>query len=132
MARIAKIRTNVGVPFPALVTASGPVTIAKNSGVWTVGFSIGNLNQQSAVLGALSTDFLIVYDSVTKAFFKATLTDIQTMRTTTVAALPAAAQNKGVSFLVSDATATAFWSIVVGGGANVIPVTSDGVNWRIG
>lgn len=50
----------------------------------------------------------------------------------TVAQLPTASAYKGVRYLVSDATATAFWTIVVGGGANIVPVTSDGTNWRIG
>jgi hypothetical protein len=33
---------------------------------------------------------------------------------------------------VTDATATTFNSIVAGGGANKVPVWSDGTNWRIG
>lgn len=49
-----------------------------------------------------------------------------------VSALPPAASNQGVRRMVSDATATTFWSIVAGGGANIVPVTSDGANWRIG
>lgn len=51
---------------------------------------------------------------------------------TTVAKLPAASANQGVSYMVTDATATTFWSIVAGAGTNVIVVTSDGTNWRIG
>lgn len=57
------------------------------------------------------------------------------LQTTTVAvsALPAAATgNKGMRRMVSDANATTFWSVVAGGGANIVPVTSDGTNWRIG
>lgn len=33
---------------------------------------------------------------------------------------------------VTDATATTFFSVVVGGGANHVPITCDGTNWRIG
>lgn len=51
----------------------------------------------------------------------------------TVANLPAAAANKNVrGYMVTNATATTFWSIVAGGGANIVPVISDGTNWRIG
>jgi hypothetical protein len=39
MARLPKIRVNTQVPFPALVTGSGPITITKVNGVWQVGFS---------------------------------------------------------------------------------------------
>lgn len=38
----------------------------------------------------------------------------------------------GTRAFVSDATSTAFASVVVGGGANKVPVYSDGTNWRIG
>lgn len=55
------------------------------------------------------------------------------MATTTVAALPAAATAAaGARMFVTDANATTFASVVAGGGANIVPVYSDGTNWRIG
>lgn len=51
----------------------------------------------------------------------------------TVATLPAAATaGQGASAFVSDANATTFASTVAGGGANFVPVYSDGANWKIG
>ena len=51
----------------------------------------------------------------------------------TVATLPAAATaGAGARAFVSDSTATTFAAIVAGGGANGVPVYSDGTNWRIG
>jgi hypothetical protein len=38
----------------------------------------------------------------------------------------------GARSFVDDATATTFGTIVAGGGANKVPVYSDGTNWRIG
>jgi hypothetical protein len=38
----------------------------------------------------------------------------------------------GARSFVTDATATTFASVVAGGGANGVPVYSDGTNWRIG
>jgi hypothetical protein len=53
--------------------------------------------------------------------------------TLTVATLPAAATaGQGARAVVTDANATTFHSIVAAGGANVVPVISDGINWRIG
>jgi len=50
-----------------------------------------------------------------------------------VSALPAAATaGSGARAFVTDANATTFASIVAGGGANKVPVYSDGTNWRIG
>lgn len=48
-----------------------------------------------------------------------------------VAALGSAA-TPGRRKFVSDANATTFASVVAGGGANNVPVYSDGTNWRIG
>lgn len=51
----------------------------------------------------------------------------------TVATLPrASGVGKGSRAFVSDANATTFATIVAGGGANSVPVYSDGTNWRIG
>jgi hypothetical protein len=50
-----------------------------------------------------------------------------------VSALPAAATvGAGTRGFVNDATATTFASTVTGGGANTVPVYSDGSNWLIG
>jgi hypothetical protein len=50
----------------------------------------------------------------------------------TVATLPSAATSQYTRAFVTDATATTFNSVVAGGGANKVPVWSDGANWRIG
>lgn len=53
--------------------------------------------------------------------------------TTTVSGLPAASTaGAGARAFVTDATATTFASTVAGGGANSVPVYSDGTNWKIG
>jgi hypothetical protein len=50
-----------------------------------------------------------------------------------VAGLPGApAAGPGARLFVLDATVTTFASAVVGGGANPVPVYSDGTVWRIG
>lgn len=51
----------------------------------------------------------------------------------TVATLPSAATSgAGARSFVSDALTTVFAATVVGGGANKVPVYSDGTNWKIG
>ena len=49
-----------------------------------------------------------------------------------VSALPAASSHSGEGYLVSDANSTTFGGIVAGSGTNIVPVYSDGTNWRIG
>jgi hypothetical protein len=67
--------------------------------------------------------------------YHAALTQIEpplAMESKTVAALPSAAANTGKSYMVTDANATTFNSIVAGGGANIVRVFSNGTTWRIG
>lgn len=52
--------------------------------------------------------------------------------TTVAKLLPVAQAGVGARAFVTDANATTFASIVAGGGANKVPVYSDGTNWRIG
>lgn len=49
-----------------------------------------------------------------------------------VGSLPSAVGIAGARFLVNNATVTTFASVVAAGGANIVPVFSDGTNWRIG
>jgi acetaldehyde dehydrogenase (acetylating) len=58
---------------------------------------------------------------------------INAATSTVVASLPSAATaGAGARHFVTDATATTFLSVVAGGGANKVPVVSDGTNWLIG
>jgi len=49
-----------------------------------------------------------------------------------VSSLPAANTMANAKAIVNNANSTTFHSIVAGGGSNVVPVFSDGTNWRIG
>ena len=58
---------------------------------------------------------------------------VRTSTAYTVATLPAAGTaGAGARAYVTDANATTFASIVAGGGANIVPVMSNGTNWIIG
>jgi hypothetical protein len=46
--------------------------------------------------------------------------------------LPSPTNNATMRAFVSDATATTYHSVPIGGGGNFVPVFSDGTNWRIG
>ena len=66
-----------------------------------------------------------VTETVLRGYVKST--------TYAVAGLVAAATaGAGARAFVTDASATTFASVVAGGGANGVPVYSDGTNWRIG
>lgn len=73
----ANIRVNTPVPFPALVTGSGPVTVAKVNGVWTLGFSVSSFGiQNPPPLANWATDYALVYDSAAKQFIQVPLGSI--------------------------------------------------------
>lgn len=104
-----------------LLNTSFPFVL-KNSGGGNL-FYVSNAG--SMTLGVNSASAHTVNGSITS-------TGVITPLKTTVALLPAAAGNQGARAFVTDATVTTFASAVVGGGANPVPVYSDGTTWRIG
>lgn len=78
----ANIRVQTPVPFPALVTGSGVITVTKVNGVWTVGFNISNLNAQVPPLLNYATDYILVWDSVAQSFFRMTLSGLMNLTRT--------------------------------------------------
>jgi hypothetical protein len=66
------VRINLSAPFPTQVQGSGPVTISKQLGVWTVGFSTTKLGALSLNLDPTTITFL-VYSSGTGTFYNITL-----------------------------------------------------------
>ena len=66
----ANIRLNTSFPFPALVNGSGPVTLSKKNGIWTIGLSADVLAVQVPPPGSYPNDYVLVWDSVTKTWFK--------------------------------------------------------------
>ncbi len=60
------------------------------------------------------------------------LRNVRTEATTVAGLVAAATAGAGARAFVTDATATTFASAVTGGGANAVPVYSDGSAWYIG
>lgn len=65
----ANIRVNTLLPFPSLVTGTGPVTVSKVNGIWKVGLNFTQLAQQNPAGAQLNNDLLLVYDPVVQTFF---------------------------------------------------------------
>lgn len=80
----ANIRVNTAVPFPSLVLGSGPVTVSKNNGIWTLGFTITAFGSQVPLPGNYLTDFLLAWDDVNKTFFKVSITNLIASIATTI------------------------------------------------
>ena len=57
---------------------------------------------------------------------------LKTQATTVAGLVSAVTAGAGARAFVTDANATTFANIVVGGGSNAVPVYSDGTNWKIG
>lgn len=57
-----------------------------------------------------------------------------TVRTTptTFAQLPNAVGNTGARAFITDGSTSTFGATVAGGGANFVPVYSNGTNWKVG
>jgi hypothetical protein len=95
---------------PLKVTITGNVTITAPSS--------GTAFTVTAVAGALAASF--------------PSGPLKTQVTTVASLLAAATAGAGARAFVTDANSTTFASVVAAGGANGVPVYSDGTNWRIG
>lgn len=76
MDALADIRINTQVPFPAMAKGSGPITLTKVNGVWTVGFTIAAFGSQNPPIGNYPTDYVLAWDDVNKTFFKISITNL--------------------------------------------------------
>src|ERR1700730_5362459 len=72
----ANIRVNTRVSFPSLVVGSGPITIAKQNGIFTVGFSIAAFGIIIPPPSDFPIDYLLGYNSNTQTFFRVSMTNI--------------------------------------------------------
>lgn len=110
---------------------------------------MATINQLSAVDAVVASDQVPIYSSSQGDARKASFTTIveflsaeftslsvtSYVKTTpvTVANLPAAATaGAGARAFVTDATSTTFNAALSGGGANSVPVFSDGSAWKVG
>jgi hypothetical protein len=71
----ANIRVNTQVPFPALVTGSGPITVAKKGAIWIVGFAAQLLGLQNPPVN-LANDQAVVWDPIAKQLILTPLTGL--------------------------------------------------------
>jgi hypothetical protein len=79
------------------------------------------------------TNVLRLYFNQENSTLSALVAELPVNLVYTVSTLPSAsASGTGYRAFVTDATATTFASTVAGGGANKVPVYSDGTNWKIG
>lgn len=110
---------------------------------------MATINQLSAVDAVVASDQVPLYSSSQGDARKASFTTIVEFLSTaftsfsvtsyvkttpvTVANLPAAATaGAGARAFVTDATSTTFNAALSGGGANSVPVFSDGSAWKVG
>lgn len=68
----ANLRVNVGAPFPSLVKATGPVSLAKANGIWSIGLSITGLGVLTSGFDPTTVE-IPVYNTFTQSWQQATL-----------------------------------------------------------
>lgn len=89
-------------------------------------FSLANGSWRWASLTTYVTFLSTAFTSLRATSYIAT-------NATTVASLPSAADaGAGARAFVTDATSTTFNAALSGGGANAVPVFSDGSSWKVG
>ena len=110
-------------------------TLAQRNGTAAQTFRVYNTFTDASNYERLSTTWSsnVCYTKPENAGTGAARLYVPVTGATTVSGLPAAATaGAGARAFVTDANATTFLSTVAGGGANKVPVVSDGTNWLIG
>jgi hypothetical protein len=121
MALPPNIRVNVQVPFPALVTGAGSISIAKASGIWTVSL---NATLAAAAIYPLLPTFSATNAPNTRTTSTYTVaptdtTIIADFAGTTTLTLPTPNANTGRQLLIKTILA----QTVVSAASNVVPLT---------
>lgn len=107
-------------------------TITLGGALTTVGAFTLSLTVTAATAVTLPTTGTLATLAGVETLSGKTLTTPKT-GVTTVAALPSAATaGASARAFVTDANSTTFASVAAGGGANAVPVYSDGAAWRLG
>lgn len=89
-------------------------------------FSTGNGDARKLALSRLATWLSTAMESLT-------VTQFLRVQPVTTANLPSAVTSgAGARAFVTDANSATFNAVLVGGGVNIVPVFSDGTDWRIG
>lgn len=123
-------QTSAGCVFIGNSTRSGASAGATNMIV--IGASAIGDGTNTTVIGTSSTTQARIYGNGIFTGFVKTGSGTVTSLT---GALAAATAGQGARYMVTDSNAsmaTGIGNTVVGGGANIVPVYSDGTNWRIG
>jgi hypothetical protein len=110
-------------------------TLAQRNGTDAQAFRVYNTYTDASNYERLSTTWSsnVCYTKPENAGTGSARLYVPVTGSTTVASLPSASTaGAGARAFVTDANATTFLSTVAGGGANKVPVVSDGTNWLIG
>lgn len=70
MTALPTLKMRVLPTFPSAVFGSGPVTVTKVAGVYTISFSVMLFSSALPAATDYATDYLLVYDSVAGSFFR--------------------------------------------------------------
>ena len=102
----ANVRINLNVPFPALVTSTGPIGLSKLNGIWNVFWNPSVLGISVPPAGNLATDYVVVYDSIAKTTILVSLQNLNGLSrpqrlVQSIADLPVRASDYQLNFSLS-------------------------------
>lgn len=129
-----QVDSSTGQVTITIPSSSYPILFQQTTAGYAFAVGASSVTSRKYQFGMNANGDLEIYDTAAAAV-RATITANGSLKqqVKTVATLPnPATEGAGARSFVSDANATTFASVVAGGGANQVPVYSDGTNWRIG
>lgn len=73
---VPQVRVNIQAPFPAFVRPSGPITITKQNGVWTIGYNVLGLPTLVPPPSGFPDEWVMAFNNGAGQTFSISLADL--------------------------------------------------------
>lgn len=91
------LKLRAKVSFPSSVQATGPLSVTKTNGVWSVNYAPSLLSFKVPAVADLPTDYMVVWDSIANAFVNASISSIVALSASPAQTVDTAAGNYTVT-----------------------------------
>jgi hypothetical protein len=134
------VRYTANAPFPALVTGTGPITVTKQNGIWSVAFNMEPLAEQIPPFMDSAHSYFTSWNSTTNTFSRVSLAKITAQQNVPIYASQAAAAASNIPNSVTGLFTNGYAATGDGGDGYYLPTagstlggfqSADGQWWRL-
>lgn len=91
------LKLRAKVSFPSSVIATGPISVTKANGIWSVNYAPNLLSFKVPAVADLPTDYVVVWDSVANSYVNASISSFVALSASPTQTVDSAAGNYTVT-----------------------------------